>query len=158
MGLNKDEEALRVADEIFKQILMFRQYGAPAGISPKNAQKKLDVMVEHFVRRDDPESAYYETLGDHSNEESCVCGEWSIPKDSLVRWDELNDIVHGSSERPCYAIERWQPSDIYVSMCGCGTPVADDIHHRLDGLCYFIDDMFEDDPSLKALGHEFKEN
>lgn len=122
MGLNKDEEALRVADEIFKQILMFRQYGAPAGISPKNAQKKLDVMVEHFVRRDEPESAYYETLGDHSEYE-------------FVR-----------------------PLDEQMKLCGCGTEPDIEIIHRLDGLCYFIDSEFEDDPSLKALGQEFKEN
>lgn len=65
MAQNKNEMALEAADKIFSEILLFRQYGAPAGGSDKNVQQKLDVMVEHFLRRNEPESAYYELLGDH---------------------------------------------------------------------------------------------
>lgn len=59
----QDELIIKTADKIFENILMFRQYGAPAGQSPKNIQNELDKQVEHFLRRDEPESAFYETLG-----------------------------------------------------------------------------------------------
>lgn len=57
--MDKTEKELKEAETILEQILAFRQYGAPAGQSPKNIQAYLDAQVEHFLRRNEPESAYY---------------------------------------------------------------------------------------------------
>lgn len=67
MGNPKAEAELAEAEIILAQILSFRQYGAPAGSSPKNVQNLLDKTVEHFLRRAEPESIYYERFGDHEN-------------------------------------------------------------------------------------------
>lgn len=63
----QDELIIKTADKIFEQILIFRQYGAPEGQSEKTIQNELDKQVEHFLRRDEPESGYYETLGKKEN-------------------------------------------------------------------------------------------
>jgi hypothetical protein len=51
---------LEMAESLLIEILSFRQNGAPAGTSPKNLQKALDIKVEHFLRRDEEESGYYD--------------------------------------------------------------------------------------------------
>jgi hypothetical protein len=70
MAEDKNDLIIETADKIFTEILVFRQYGAPAGISPKKLQDHLDKHVEHFLRRNEPESAYYEKLGDHTEYEN----------------------------------------------------------------------------------------
>jgi hypothetical protein len=60
----QDELIIKTADKIFEEILLFRQYGSlDQDISDETIQHKLDMQVEHFLRRDEPESAFYETLG-----------------------------------------------------------------------------------------------
>ena len=62
MSEEQKDLVIETAEKIFAEILMFRQYGAPAGISDKKLQNQLDMQVEHFLRRDEPESGYYERL------------------------------------------------------------------------------------------------
>lgn len=62
MSEEQKDLTIETAEKIFSEILMFRQYGAPAGISDKKLQSQLDMQVEHFLRRDEPESGYYERL------------------------------------------------------------------------------------------------
>lgn len=57
--MSKVEKELEEATVLFEQYLSFRQYGAPAGQSPKNVQRYLDATIEHFLRREEPESIYY---------------------------------------------------------------------------------------------------
>lgn len=59
----QDELIIKTADKIFEAILIFRQYGAPPDKSDKELQNELDKQIEHFLRRDEPESGFYETLG-----------------------------------------------------------------------------------------------
>ena len=63
----QDELIIKTADKIFEQILIFRQYGALDGKSDEDVQHDLDRQVEHFLRRDEPESGYYELLGKHDS-------------------------------------------------------------------------------------------
>lgn len=103
MGNPIVEEELQEAEKILGEYLYFRQYGADAGNSAKNVQALLDMKVEHFLRRSEPESAYYERFGDHdvagqlkldTFPDGCVCGQWS----------EARDEVHMISA-PCYYTE-----------------------------------------------------
>lgn len=82
----KTEAELKEAESIMAQILSFRQYGAPAGSSPKNIQNLLDRTVEHFLRRDEPESIYFGRFDEKPDPDqldlrdlygTCVCGQWS---------------------------------------------------------------------------------
>jgi hypothetical protein len=58
------EEELQVAEELLGAVLVLRQYGEE-GLSPERSWSALDTKIEHFLRRDEPESAYYERFGDH---------------------------------------------------------------------------------------------
>lgn len=58
------EEELRVAESLLTNVLTLRQYGE-AGLSPNRTWAALDTQIEHFLRRAEPESAYYERFGDH---------------------------------------------------------------------------------------------
>jgi hypothetical protein len=62
------EEELAEADKLLAEVLTFHQYGAPAGLGFKQARDIIDTKIEHFLRRDEPESGYYERFGDHSLE------------------------------------------------------------------------------------------
>ena len=113
------EEELQEAEKILAQLLVFAQYGAPAGISPKKMTDLLYKQVEHFLRRSEPESIYFERFGDKDFVEvmlegqpaegqfkfqqpmgiktfpdDCVCGQWS----------ESPTEVHMISA-PCYYTE-----------------------------------------------------
>lgn len=66
------ERELKEAETILEQILTFRQYGAPAGQSPKNIQNYLDKTVEHFLRRDEPESVYFGRFEEDTNVEGQI--------------------------------------------------------------------------------------
>lgn len=57
------EEELQVAEELLGAVLVLRQYGEE-GLSPERSWHALDVKIEHFLRRAEPESAYYERFGD----------------------------------------------------------------------------------------------
>jgi len=67
--MSTEARELKEAETILEQILAFRQYGAPAGQSPKNIQAFLDKTVEHFLRRDEPESVYYGRFDEPMNED-----------------------------------------------------------------------------------------
>jgi hypothetical protein len=61
----KVEQELAEAETLMAQYLSFRQYGAPAGQSPKNVQRYLDATIEHFLRREEPESVYFGRFNDN---------------------------------------------------------------------------------------------
>lgn len=66
MGNPIVEDELAEACSILEEILIFRQFGARGPATDEEVQSMLDRKVEHFLRRDEPESAYYERFGDHS--------------------------------------------------------------------------------------------
>jgi hypothetical protein len=66
--MSKIEKELAEAETLMGQYLTFRQYGAPAGQSPKNIQRYFDATIEHFLRREEPESVYFGRFNDNEPE------------------------------------------------------------------------------------------
>lgn len=51
---------LEMAESILGELLHFRMYPPSPGKEKKQAQDNLDIKVEHFLRRNEVESAYYD--------------------------------------------------------------------------------------------------
>ena len=51
---------LEMAESILGELLHFRMYPPPPGKAKKLAENNLDIKVEHFLRREEKESAFYD--------------------------------------------------------------------------------------------------
>lgn len=61
------EDELAEAVRILEGVLIFSQTKKHMNRTQRNeVQALLDQQIEHFLRRDEPESAYYERFGDHT--------------------------------------------------------------------------------------------
>lgn len=78
---------LEEAEALLAEYLVYHQYGAPAGISPKKLKDHLARKMEHFLRRDEMQSAYY---GKWDEPMLCGCG------------NPFDDGVIHIHEGPCY--------------------------------------------------------